>query len=1773
MKKFVKGMSKDAGRVDQPNLTYRDALNAVLNSVKGAVVSEEGMSNTGFQTTDVYGSVVLENNDVIALCNVTARDSTGNSVTFHSISSLDTSTGKRKLLFGTKVTDPNGLNFSTEHPIEVEYKINSRGDTIIYFTDNLYYEASRNNGREREVTHNNPPRAFNVSRQERHIDAGGSYEVLYGNNQYNISKLTVFPQAEDVAVIRDATVGTGGALITGGYHLAIAFADEDFVTTNYFEVSNPVYITPTEEKSIPFENIIGSPAGFATNKAISWTVRAFAGSGYEYIQPAVIQRVGGQTLAYRLEPIPLVISSQYLDIEINYSGLENVPGLPINDVLIDTVSYLSAKTISQLDKRLYLGNVRSRPDLGMQKYVNGIQLDVEVETTSRFDPRLFTIYRLNAGITKLIQPLSSVSPQYNQTNTGSAPGIFSKIEALQTSSTANSGYRETNFSFKKKSYRRGEVYAFYVSFILNDGTESYAYHIPGRQARAVSSFGGIKYENSTASEFGSNMVDEVGFNMAEFGEDQPLFRYADTSILVSSKGTAFHENDNERYPDTDDFDVYSVDTAGNPSVSSVMNDSLRNQKVRHHKMPSNKNTDFSFVNSGNQSQNNFFANHHAGDGEITLAPNVRILGITLSNIRIPKHILSKVQGYRVYYAKREEEDKTILGQSVAHPGVPRLASYPSQDKQIARLGPYYKAYYMYGGPVTRHTWFPRIKADWTADSGNNPTSYIGCPVVKMHDFAMLRNRPSLAGATHVDCQFIVQSHKYSGGPRVFDRMSNQQDGDTENSIFPYNILPSLPHLGWITAGNQSFPNRQRQWDDEVRRFFNPPGDTGQNFSPDSENYWNSYIPTWIGNVFIGAAYLPPERTGTSKKLWAEQRNSKFSSNQYAFAIESNSKTYLPGQSLYVVDDNSSFGGSSYIYNEAGETSILLGLESGLPFLQGWSGLDRPEGTDQEKYGVNEKAQAWNFPDRYLNPSRQIVPEILGNKPFGTPTGETAGGEGLVSGLQMDKGVENGMPLTWMVNICAAKTDVFQPFDQQNLVYTGYTKRIRNVSTSVGTARDEENRSQNYYTGATSDLIFGGDTYISHYSCRTTSQSYGHCFFRANEAYKFRPNNAFNRVPNSAIVGHGGGGDDNQVSAGVDNNGSTDGSFSDLRAVQRDIPVNINASAGEFGFSGNVLVADGGTDSTGRNFVLDEIGDITNWVEGQNFAISTIYYFLTESDDNLNFRHTESPADGEEQSSTMFFDYNLAISTLWAPPTLDLTAQENLLYNDDYSAVQDLRVAVPYPKKVVTPDDFPTRIIRSTADTGSLVDRYREFLALDFKDLPKNRGEVEDIFVVNSILHLHAERSLFRTRGKEKLGLSDGSEAFVGSGDIFEQDPDEVITTIDGYGGTTSRFASITTRYGHFYVNQRDRKVYMVTQNIEELSAYGMEQWFRDNMKWELEFYDMVRDQVKNTDESVGADQFMLDSPLKHFGFTAGYDSKYKRIMLTKHDLSPTKKFKTAHAEGQVDQGIAWDGEKGFFLLYQDVGGGTLAGSIVKWDDPTYFTQSGWTLSYYPEYKVWGSRHSYLPTNYMSTSENLHVYTNDLARIQRLDNYAQPGKFSGSTYPFEFEFIDNSAPNTSKIYSTFYYWADVTDSKDSKNQTNVYTSPGFTEFYVYNSRQVSSTTTTLNYLSNARLADKIWYVNDFRDMSKIETSTDTQLLHDSVNVAGDFNSIIQTAPSTVSMFTYEGKVNDEYVDTNKDWFKQRKFIDQYIGIRLINDNTNEKLVHLYSAGTKYRNSNR
>ena len=92
--------------------------------------------------------------------------------------------------------------------------------------------------------------------------------------------------------------------------------------------------------------------------------------------------------------------------------------------------------------------------------------------------------------------------------------------------------------------------------------------------------------------------------------------------------------------------------------------------------------------------------------------------------------------------------------------------------------------------------------------------------------------------------------------------------------------------------------------------------------------------------------------------------------------------------------------------------------------------------------------------------------------------------------------------------------------------------------------------------------------------------------------------------------------------------------------------------------------------------------------------------------------------------------------MFYPPTNDLTKQDNLLYEDHYSALQDIIVTVPFPKRKPADEDlteFETRVIRSNAAGNIIGDKYRQFLAADFKDLPKNRGSIWTLFPQGGML--------------------------------------------------------------------------------------------------------------------------------------------------------------------------------------------------------------------------------------------------------------------------------------------------------------------------------------------------------------------------------------------------------------------------------------------------------
>ena len=2071
MKKLSGGMVKDSALVDQAEGTMRDALNVNLNVEKGSIVNEYGTyefpQNRNYK---VLGALTLDDDTIILFGNkfveapvpgITATNYTGQ------IRYMNPKNQDVIVLY-----ENDNLNFKETHQIKATHRKNQAGEVLVYFTDGYTQTESPYPGFEYVATAN-PPRVINVTRQLNYRYSGGKATELY-NDTNTRHKLQLFPRVGAHAMFEDVSITTGGVVVTGAYYLALAYADNTGLETNYFTMSNPVYITEGNENALPTGSLIGAQGGTATNKSITWKVRVPVDIEYDLLQPVVVQLIDTTKTFYKLPPIqakPGTIQP------VGYSGAESVEILADADVVVDDVQYKSAGSIAQLDNRLYLANVTTNKDIGFQPFAHTIEVIPQVEIVTQFNPRYYDTFVLNQGYSQLLMSFDSPGnigrdyvKEYTVTaGSGYEPvtpeNILSKnyLEVLQqfaidsnNNFNTKKGYRDPKYSFKKKGYRRGEVYAFYISFVLKDGTETYAYHIPGRGSSTVtvptttttyyepihwkkvtfravdpmlpqiphdveivflympsatassSNWASSGYSEgyyrptwmgtngSYANTADGNLVDQfqngqlpctaevestsyfIGLDPetsgGAFGDgsgtppnyfeswlvnnyDNPIMNYnggtaawdsiidiqegitcngggttdlLDSAWTVSVAGGGMNETDlfvehsiadhseahgfnpteltsqdrtlkiyqavntsdvnnagsnmgyweniNEAYPNTSDFLRGIVQSDGTVSVTPT--DTLAGERVRHHRFPSNTHGGFESVERvsdgslANQPEQAFNPETGAristatslnSRGDLVVSETVKILGFKLKNLKIPEYILSQVRGYKLYYAKRKPENRLVLGQSIAVPGHPRYASVPQQSLAIAVQGPYKKAFYMYGGLDHTDNSCVDMYGDWRAEGEQR---YWGHPIFKFHDFHMLRKQYTLAAATHVEAQYAVIFRMYQGGPGVFVKPTDYdtikhvwasgggytQTNDVELKNQTSTVFPSLgwvspdmkntndfyyhdpAHVGNIQNDEDTIVGVNRvldisdtfdlQIDDSIddlkkgkrSRMIKRGDDLSEPVAdpPDEQIIEReakaARIRAWFTSVMVGTVYVDPRAalkgfsfikggdykgnnnesaTGWLNRFWGGDGSLKSASIK--LAIEPDGVTYLPGRTLYETSNSSSFRGISYLYNEGGESTIALSLVSGLPGLRGhlprWNGEWRfiaGRCAGLSRWGEGNK---WLFPDAAMDGIPPVYQQygnnmneanfLNGSEPNGKHN--PAYFRGLRYGLT--KSDQNfGMPMAWLLNLCSIKTDVFQPFDRQELVWTGFYQEIVSTNTINGAAKDQNGNTTNYYAGAetTADggVVFGGDTYISKYSFRSTSQSYGHAYWRA-----------------STDLGDGGAsnaGDDN-LSTYLD---SGNVYTTNKSRFQNDLPAVLdpNRHGNDFGTTGgdtpvwnwnsSNLINNYGYTEGGYNGALEStniIKDTWNWVKGNVNPVATLFTFICESDDLIEFSHTHDSVKGVH---TKLFDHDSANSYLFAPPTEDFTKADNILYSEHYSALQDIKVASPLPSigLLADVDQFPRRVVRSNVDSGSLADGYRKFRALEFKDIASHRGDIMNMFVNRGLLYIHAYRSLFLTKGKEELQLSQVN-AFIGSGDIFTQDPDEVQESTIGHGGTTSRTCAVTTEHGHFYINYKDRAFYNANANGIETIGKGMATWLRDNIPFAVEELGIDLD----TDGANDAG-FYVDAPMGTnvpIGFTMGYDPQFKRILITKHEPIPTKQFLDDFYAGNIIIQNNLPYYQGDDCTDPTVAPAARSGEVfcgqIWFGNPRYFTQGGWTISYYPEYGVFGSRHSYRPNLYVNTSEYLLSFT-DLGNIDgentitswEHSNKQNPGRFYGNLYNFEIEYIDNTAKNEAKLYSTVYYYAEaLSPSTTYTKQSSKVTNPVFTEFYVYNSTQISGTPTRINYLNNARLIDRTWYINDFRDMSKQERITEGSLITGTENVAGRITSVVTSTPQTTTMFTEEGVPNLDYIDSNKQWYNRRKLIDHYIGVRLIGDNSNRNLVHLYAVGTKFRKSYR
>lgn len=297
------------------------------------------------------------------------------------------------------------------------------------------------------------------------------------------------------------------------------------------------------------------------------------------------------------------------------------------------------------------------------------------------------------------------------------------------------------------------------------------------------------------------------------------------------------------------------------------------------------------------------------------------------------------------------------------------------------------------------------------------------------------------------------------------------------------------------------------------------------------------------------------------------------------------------------------------------------------------------------------------------------------------------------------------------------------------------------------------------------------------------------------------------------------------------------------------------------FGGDTFISKFALESSTRRYLRKTNPD----GDSQEEFYGAINYVWLESEVNGNYRHTVN-ASGDTQGTVPYYPKSKIFvrGNGTGIQELPVTFGPNRGYNKQYSFENNLKYYFPKQLGEETVTLFPNRTIYSELSVeGEQFDANRSFLPNNYHDIPKNKGEIVDSFVFNGTFYLHTSQSLWKTYVNEKTTQATSSgEIVLGNGGLFNLLSEEVITVNGGYGGTQSQWAGCNTPFGRFFVDNIQGKVFVLTDNLNEISNPDMFKFFHDNLQ-----------------------EVLIDNPSVNQGWVSIYDYQYKRWLLTNTTLT------------------------------------------------------------------------------------------------------------------------------------------------------------------------------------------------------------------------------------------------------------------------------------------------
>jgi hypothetical protein len=241
-------------------------------------------------------------------------------------------------------------------------------------------------------------------------------------------------------------------------------------------------------------------------------------------------------------------------------------------------------------------------------------------------------------------------------------------------------------------------------------------------------------------------------------------------------------------------------------------------------------------------------------------------------------------------------------------------------------------------------------------------------------------------------------------------------------------------------------------------------------------------------------------------------------------------------------------------------------------------------------------------------------------------------------------------------------------------------------------------------------------------------------------------------------------------------------------------------------------------------------------EANTVEFKNLSYFFVESEINTNYRHYKAAVgkegdDNYEQGTTPYYPkytplYEANSANKPGLFNVSFSLGHSRGYNKQYSFENSIVQFFPRQLAEEQVSNFSNRSIYSEQSIeGEQLDAYRIFLPNNYHDIPKHKGEITNTFVHNGTFYHHTSGSLWQSFFNEKVTQASSiGEVYLGTGGVFTRPSIEVFAIDGGYAGTQG-FWGVSTPFGYYFVDARQKKIFNLGKGLEDISEQGMSNFF------------------------------------------------------------------------------------------------------------------------------------------------------------------------------------------------------------------------------------------------------------------------------------------------------------------------------------------------------------